>query len=527
MPSKFPSLATLLEASARSRNYPFAERAALWEERLAMHLKDLEAVMAAPEAGDMLALPARAKTEVVQPGRSAEVPARSADIAFASAAQVAAAVHAGTVSPVEVAEAILPRIEQHAHLNAFICVRPEQVRQDAKALAERIAKGEDPGPLAGVPVAVKDLMYVRGYPRTCGTRAMDPVVAEHDAEAVARLRNAGALIVGMANLHELAYGVSSANVHFGPVNNPAAPGHLPGGSSGGSGAAVAAGLAAIAVGTDTGGSIRIPAACCGVVGFKASYDAVSREGVWPLAWTLDHIGPLARSVADAALGFEIMAGLPAGCVADKRIDRPRFVRPAPFFFDHVDDAVRTRIEAVFAQLTGEGAQIEERWIEGIEYAPAVQFLTLSTEACQANWGLLTQRPEGLAPDVRLRMEVGQFIGGIDYVKAQRLRRWLRDNMLATLKGADAFILPTLPVSIPRQGTTTLQIAGRTLPVPAALTRLTGPFNFSGLPAVSIPCGRDVNGAPVGLQIVGRAGADATVLAAARWCEQILGEGRSQ
>jgi aspartyl-tRNA(Asn)/glutamyl-tRNA(Gln) amidotransferase subunit A len=527
MSSRYPSFAALLKASAQSRSYPFVERAALWEERLAMHLQDLEAVLRAPEAGDMLSLPARSELELVQPGRGAGDSGgqREADLAFASAAQIAREVRSKSIAPLEVADAVLVRIAQHRALNAFTCVRPEQVRADARALAERIARGEDPGPLAGVPVAVKDLMAVRGYPKTCGTRAIDATEAAHDADVVARLRGAGALIVGLANLHELAYGVTSANLHFGHVGNPAAPGHVPGGSSGGSGAAVAAGLAALAVGTDTGGSIRIPAACCGVVGFKPSYDAVSRAGVWALAWTLDHIGPLARSVADAALAFETMAGLPAGCIGDQRVERPRLVRPAPFFFDELDDPVRTRIGAVLAQLAGAGAAIEERWVEGIEYAPATQFVTLCTEACQANWALLTERPEGLAPDVRLRLEVGQFIAGVDYVKAQRLRRWLRDNLVEALQEADAFVLPTLPVSLPRQGTTLLHIGGRTLPVPAALTRLTSPFNFSGLPAASIPCGHDAHGLPVGLQIVGRPGADATVLAVARWCEAVLEQGR--
>jgi aspartyl-tRNA(Asn)/glutamyl-tRNA(Gln) amidotransferase subunit A len=364
-------------------------------------------------------------------------------------------------------------------------------------------------------------MYVKGYPFTCGTKAMDGREADHDAEVVTRLRAAGALVIGTTNLHELAYGVTSANVHFGHVGNPAAPGHLPGGSSGGSGAAVAAGLATIGVGTDTGGSIRIPAACCGVVGFKPTHDVVSREGVWPLAWTLDHIGPLARSVADATAAFEAMAGLQPGSIAGKRIERPHLVRPVPFFFDHLDAGVRSRMETVFDALSGAGASIEERTVEAIEYAPATQFLTICVEGCQANWDLLTRRPDGISPDVRLRLEIGQFIAAIDYVKAQRLRRALRDNMITALRGADAFVLPTLPVSIPKQGVTTMEIAGRVLPVPAALTRLTSPFNFSGLPAASIPCGRDAAGLPVGLQIVGRPGADSTVLAVARWCESVL------
>jgi aspartyl-tRNA(Asn)/glutamyl-tRNA(Gln) amidotransferase subunit A len=530
MPKNTDTLRRLLQASADARGYPFLERAALWEERLAMHFKDLESVLQAPQAGDMLTLPPKAKLEVVPPGRGeggsagtrpSPVPDTAEGVCFASATELAAQVRAGKLSPLEVADAFLNRIEQHGHLNAFITVRPELVRRDAQALAQRIARGDDPGPLAGVPVAVKDLMYVTGHPLTCGTKAMDGRPADRDAEVVAKLRAAGALIVGTTNLHELAYGVTSANAHFGHVVNPAAPGHFPGGSSGGSSAAVAAGLATIGVGTDTGGSIRVPAACCGTVGFKPTHDAVSREGVWALAWTLDHIGPLARSAGDAALAFEVMAGLPAGCITGKQLDRPRLVTPAPFFFEHLDDAVRSRVDAALRALDAAGATLEGRRIEGMEYAPATQFVTICSEACQANWELITRHADGISPDIRLRFEIGQFIGAIDYIKAQRLRRWLRENMIDALNDADAMVLPTLPVSIPKQGVATLEFAGRVLPVPTAFTRLTSPFNFSGMPAVSIPCGRDRHGLPVGLQLVGRPGADATVLAAARWCEAAL------
>jgi len=370
-------------------------------------------------------------------------------------------------------------------------------------------------------MVVKDLMPVNGYPMTCGTKAIDPVESTRDADVVAKLRAAGAIIIGVTNLHELAYGVTSANVHFGHVGNPAAPGHIPGGSSGGSGAAVTAGLATIGVGTDTGGSIRIPAACCGIVGFKASYEAVSREDVWPLAFSLDHIGPLARTVADAALGFEVMAGLPAGCISSKQIERPHLVKPPVFFFENIDDVVRNRVDAALRTLASAGAELSERAVEGIEYAPATQWITICTEACQANWALLMKRPDGISADVRLRLEVGQFIGGVDYIKAQRLRRWLRDNMLAALGEAHVLVTPSLPVRIPRAGTTTIDIAGRTLPIPTAVTRFSSPFNSAGLPAISIPIGKDTDGAPVGLQLIGRPGADATVLAVARWCERVL------
>ena len=515
------SLTELLRASARARRYPFLERAAYWEERLSMHRQDLEAVLDAPVGSDMLPLPAKAKLEIALP-RDGEPPGRSDDLCFAGAAEIAARVRTRELSPFEVARAFVERADAHRSLHAFITLRPEAVLREARQLEVRVQAGEDLGALAGVPVAVKDLMPVTGYPMTCGTRAIEAREQQHDAEVVARLRAAGALVMGTANLHELAYGVTSANGHFGSVGNPIAPGRIPGGSSGGSAAAVAAGLAAIGVGTDTGGSIRIPAACCGIVGFKGSYDAVSRQGVWPLAFTLDHIGPLARSVADAALGFEIMAGLPAGCTSAKQIDRPHLLRPASFFFDHVEAAVRDASEAAIARLSAAGAQVDERTIEGIDHAPAVQFMTLCTEACQANWELLITRPEGIGADVRLRLEVGQFIGGIDYVKAQRLRRWLRDNMLAALGDAHVMITPALSVSVPRAGLATIDIGGRVMPIPSALTRFSSPFNAAGLPAISIPAGKDPAGLPVNLQLVGRPGADATVLAVARWCERVLG-----
>ena len=403
-------------------------------------------------------------------------------------------------------------------------MRPETVIKEAQALESRIARGqEDAGPLAGVPVAVKDLMHVKGYPLTCGTRATEGKESARDAEVIGKLRQAGALVIGTTNLHELAYGVTSANEHFGAVQNPTSPGHVPGGSSGGSGAAVAAGLAAIGVGTDTGGSIRIPAACCAVAGFKPSHDAVSRNGCWPLADTLDHIGPLTRNIADAALAFEAMAGLPPGCISGKTIERPRLVRPTPYFYDQLDPAVRSHMEAVLERLSAAGASLAERRVEGIEYAPAVQFMTLCAEACQSNWELLSKRGNRISSDVRVRLEIGQFIGAIDYIKAQRLRRWLRENLIGALKDADVMVLPTLPISIPRLGVRTIDIAGRSMPLPAAMTRLTGPFNSAGMPAASIPCGEGDAGLPVSLQLVGRPGADATVLAVARWAETVLAD----
>jgi Asp-tRNA(Asn)/Glu-tRNA(Gln) amidotransferase A subunit family amidase len=521
MPNNTPPLSDLLRASAKARKYPFLERAAFWEERLALHTADLDKLNRAPTGGDMLTLPPKAKLEVQAPRTPVSVDQRTDELTSASACEIAHRVASKDISALEVAEAALSRAEAHQHLNAFITLRPERVLEEARALDARIAKGEALGTLAGVPVAVKDLMSVRGHPFTCGTRAMDGKTAARDATAVARLREAGALIMGTANLHELAYGVTSANAHFGHVQNPTAPGHIPGGSSGGSGAAVAGGLAAIGVGTDTGGSIRIPAACCGITGFKPTHEAVSREGCWPLADTLDHIGPLARNVEDAVLAFEVMAGLPVGCISGKTIERPHLIKPEVFFYEHLDPDIRDRTEAALERLAGGGGSLSKRNIEDIEYAPAAQFITICAEGCQANWELLVRRGEGISPDVRLRLEVGQFIGAIDYIKAQRLRRRIRDNMIAALKDADVLVVPTLPIPIPKSGSTTIEFAGRMIPLPGAVTRFTGPFNSAGVPACSIAIGKDRHGLPVSLQFVGRPGADATVLAVARWAQEVL------
>ena len=521
MPNKNPPLSELLRISAQARKYPFLERAAFWEERLAWHVADLETLGKAPTGSDMLTLPPKAKLEVQTPTSAPAVDARTDELTSASAREIAERVASKDVSVVEVAKAALDRAQAHQHLNAFITLRPERVLEDAKALDARLAKGEKIGALAGVTVAIKDLMHVRGYPFTCGTRAMDGKESQRDATVVSRLKEAGALILGTANLHELAYGVTSANLHFGAVQNPTAPGHVPGGSSGGSGAAVAAGLAAIGVGTDTGGSIRIPAACCGITGFKPTHEAVSREGCWPLADTLDHIGPMTRDVEDAMLAFEVMAGLPQGCISAKTIERPRLIKPAPFFYDHLDAGVRARVEDALKGLESAGASLAQRNVEHIEYALAAQFVTLCAEGCQSNWELLTKRGEGISPDVRVRLEVGQFVGAIDYVKAQRVRRRIRDNMIAALKDADVFVLPTLPIPVPKRGLTTIEFGGRTIPLPGAMTRLTGPFNSAGVPVCSIAFAKDEQGLPVSLQFVGRPGADATVLAVAKWAQAVL------
>lgn len=514
--------AELLRAISAFRRYAHPERLPEWEQRFAFGLPDIEQVFeAAVAVAPVLSAPGAKLTGSFAAGRYTP-PSAAGELVSASVVQIANDVRNRVLSPVKVAELFLGRIEAHRHLNAFITVNPELVTEEAHDLARRLKRGEDPGPLAGVPVGVKDLIPVRGYPLTAGTRAIEARVQERDAPVVARLRAAGALILGTTNLHELAFGINSANPHFGHVQNPRYPGYIPGGSSGGSAAAVAAELAAIGVGSCTGGSIRQPAACCGIVGFKPTYDAVPREGVFPLAWSLDHIGPITRSVEDAAIAFEVMAGLPEhSMLPQTAITAPRIMKPRKFFYEMLDDEVRAAMDGALARFRAAGAPVGEVDVPGIELAPGIQLITIASEGAQANWDLLAHHGDKLGEDVRLRLETGQFYLAIDYIKAQQLRNQVRQSMIASFADADVMIIPAMPVLPPKSGTMTLELGGNTVHVAPTLTRFTSPLNFCGFPALSMPCGKSSGGLPVNLQVVGRPGADATVLRVARWCEQVL------
>jgi Asp-tRNA(Asn)/Glu-tRNA(Gln) amidotransferase A subunit family amidase len=509
-----------IRAISAFRRFAHPERITDWEQRFRVGLADVEAVFEATVSTPPQVAVSTASVEHHPPGRY-EPPA-AGELASASAAQIAQQVRRRALSPVKVAELFLARIEAHRHLNAFITVNPALVMEEAHALDHRVQRGEDPGPLAGVPVAIKDLMSVRGYPLTAGTRAIEARIQDHDAPVVAKLRAAGALIIGTANLHELALGVSSANPHFGHVQNPRYPGHIPGGSSGGSAAAVAAELAAVAVGTCTGGSIRLPAACCGIVGFKPTYDAVSREGAYVAAWTLDHIGPIVRNVEDAALAFEVMAGLPEhSMLPSGKISAPRIMKARKYFYESIDAEVLAVVESALARLRAAGAVMGEVDIPGMELAPGIQLITMASEAAQANAELLAHHADKLGEDVRVRLETGQFYLAVDYLKAQQLRNQVRQSMIDSFGDADVMIIPAMPVLPPKSGTMTVELDGKSVHVTPALTRYTSPINFCGFPALSMPCGKSATGLPVNLQVVGRPGADATVLRVARWCEQLL------
>jgi len=445
---------------------------------------------------------------------------------FATIAEIAPAIAAGEVSPVALAEAALARIAGHDEaLNAFMTVTAEAALAEARAAEAEIAAGRWRGPLHGVPVAVKDLFATRGVRTTAGSLLFDDWVPDFDAAAVERLRGAVAVILGKTGLHELAYGSTSINPHYGAIRNPWDRSCHPGGSSGGSAVAVAAGMAFGALGSDTGCSIRQPAACCGIVGLKPTFGRISKFGAIPLAWSLDHVGPLTRSVADAAIMYQALAGFDPrdACAADEPVTDPtaglgdgiagrRIVLPRAFFFDQCEPEITAAVEAAAQVLATAGATIEEMALPHIAEAHLTGNLTIMTEAATYHDENRRTRPEKLSTEVRALLELGQGLSAVEYLQAQRLRRRITQELLRALAPFDAIITPTAPVpatpidnSPPHHGPLRF--------------RNTIPFNLTGLPAISVPCGFTGGGLPMGLQIVGKPFDEAMVLRIAHAYEQ--------
>jgi len=405
----------------------------------------------------------------------------------------------------EITEACLRQIDaEDKSLNAFIRVMADEARRQAAEADRELAGGRDRGPLHGIPIAVKDLIDVEGVSTTAASRVRDGHRADRDAAAVAQLRRAGAIVIGKTNLHEFAYGTTSEDSAFGPVRNPRDLSRSPGGSSGGSAVAVATGMAAAALGTDTGGSIRIPAAACGTVGLKPTYGEVSVEGVVPLSRTLDHVGPLTRTVSDAWLLYRALIGQaehpPSSVAAAGSL---RLAVPRAYFCELLDDEVGSKFERAINYLRQAGAYVGEVSIAHASATPAVYVHIHAAEAAEYHARTLDTAADRYTPNVRLRLEMGRYILAEDHVRAGNACEHLRREVDAALEGHDALILPTLPIASPPIGVESLTIAGSEQPVRALMLRCTQLFNLTGHPALSMPCGVTSQGLPCGLQLVGR------------------------
>ena len=431
-------------------------------------------------------------------------------------------------------ESALERIERlNPSINAFLTVLADRARREANRAEQAFRRASKSlGPLHGIPISLKDNFWTRGIRTTAGSKILEKFVPESDSEVAARLARAGATLIGKTNMHEFAYGITNDNPHFGPVRNPWNRKRITGGSSGGSAAAVALGIGFAATGTDTGGSIRIPSALCGVVGFKPTFGLVSVRGVVPLAASLDHAGPIARSVTDACILLEAMTDeYPKGATAPDyrklRKNRPRRFRlgwPKEYFFERVDGEVRGAIDAAAKCFKSLGARIEEVSLPHLMESDDAGTNIALAEATHyhESQGYFPARAAEYGDDVRRRLEQGRDVRATDYLRALEAKRRIEADFDNVFKRVDAIIAPTLPVAAPLLGEGEVTIGGEKETVRSALVRLNRPANITGHPALSIPCGFTRDGLPVGLQMIGPRWKEARLLGLALAYEEATG-----
>lgn len=438
-------------------------------------------------------------------------------------AGLAAALRDRSISPREVVDGYLARIEEaNPSINAFITVLAREARAEARDAEYEIGQGRYRGPLHGIPFGAKDVFLTRAVRTTCGARTLSGFVPSVDAALITRLRGAGAILMGKLNLHEFAFGVTSENPHYGDVRNPLATDRIAGGSSGGSAAAVASGMVPLALGTDTGGSIRIPSALCGVAGLKPTFGRLSRRGVYPLCHSLDHPGLIAATAADLAIALaaiddparrqrDVPARRPVPSAAATDLDGVVIGVPDTYFFDQLDAIVAEQVRQALETLRGLGAVITPVSLPNLRETAVAASVTLLSEAAMTLERWHRQSAAELGPDVRARLDLGAAISARQYLKAQHVRAMARRAFARVFEEIDVLVTPQLPITAPRLGATTVAAGDGVEAVPDALTRLTRIFNLAGIPAASVPCGRSADGLPVGLQVVGAVHQDFTAL----------------
>lgn len=421
-------------------------------------------------------------------------------------------IRSGDLSPVTLTEACLDRIASvDGRLHSFIHVSTAAL--DAARTAEReIAAGRWLGPLHGIPIGVKDNYYTVDMPTTAGSTAPGLRFPLRDSAAAARVRKAGAILIGKTRTHEFAWGNVTP-----PVCNPWDLGRVPSGSSGGSGAAVAAGLCVAGLGSDTGGSIRMPASACGTVGLKPTFGRVSRDGIVPHSWSLDHAGPLTRTVTDTAHVMQVLAGYDPADPACQDRAVPAYTRTLGrpvkgmtigvcrnHFFDGLQADVAQSVERAIDDLARAGAIVREFRIPLLEYGLGAIFaIELASSTAYHDQSLQAGRAAQFTPDVRTLVEMGRLVTGADYLKAEQYRQLLMQEFRIAFQSVDVVVGPTTPITAWKHGEWTVDVAGEPESVLAASWRFTYPYNLTGLPAISVPCGFDRDGLPIGLQIAGR------------------------
>ena len=457
----------------------------------------------------------------------------TSDLYYLSISEAADLLQSGEISPVDLINAHLERIEAtDDRLNSFITLLAEESLKAAQDAERSIGSGDYLGPLHGIPIGLKDLYYTKGVRTTIGSKILRDFVPDNDAAVTESFKKAGAIIIGKLQMHEFALGPTSINPHDGPAHNPWDVERVTGGSSGGSGSSVAAGQVMGALGSDTGGSVRIPAALCGIVGLKPTFGRVSRYGVYPLSWSLDTVGPMTRTVRDTALVLNTIAGY------DYRdpwsVDTPvedythgiengveglRIGIPNEYFFDLIDTEVSRAFDQASRVLEELGAHVERVSIPILERSLAISGSIMMPEAAAVHIDHLRNRADDIGNDVRDRLETGALTPATDYIVAQQARRLFNRELAEVMTDFDLLLTPTVALGAPCIDQPSVTIEGSTLPAVAVLARLTRPFNISGIPTVTVPSGFTEDGMPIGLQIAGRAFDEATVLRAAYAYEQ--------
>jgi len=447
------------------------------------------------------------------------------DLTFLSIAQAGRLLRSREISPVDLVKAALFRIERsNPELNAFITVLADRALSEAR-VAEKVLRRRESArlsPLVGIPVSLKDNYWTRGIRTTAGSKILSHFVPNHDSDVARQLRRAGTILIGKTNMHEFAYGITNENVHFGAARNPWCHNRMTGGSSGGSASAVATGMCFGSMGTDTGGSIRIPAALCGIVGLKPTYGLVSVEGIVPLALTLDHAGPLARTVADVeVLSDAVRGGYPRGIVPALRPLRGRSKGlilgwPKQYYFDRVDPEVQQCIDAAIKVFRSLGARTEEVSLPHLADSadPSTNIAVAEATQYHESQGYFPARAQDYSDDVRRRLEQGRNVRAVDYLAAFEVKRKVAKDFDVAFESVHAIVAPASPIPAPRLGETEIFISGEKEAIRSAVVRVNRPANLSGHPALSVPCGFTPEGLPVGMQIIGPKWSEARLLSIA-------------
>ena len=455
------------------------------------------------------------------------------EICYMGAGNLSKLVQSKEISPVEIIEAHLTRIDAtEPVLNSFITLLADQARKSARQAEKDIQAGRYKGPLHGIPVALKDLYNTGGVRTTSGSRIFDTFIPTEDCTVAAKFHQAGAILLGKLNMHQFAYGPTGENPDYGHMHNPWNPDMVTGGSSGGSGSAAAAGQCTITTGSDTGGSIRIPAALCGIVGLKPTYGLVSRYGLSALSWSLDHPGPMTRTVEDTAITMNVIAGHDPKDVASAKVDIPDYTSALTgdvkglrigivkeYFEAPLDPQVRKAVMDAISLLESMGAEIKEVSYPMFNQSQAISSTVLMAEATAYHRDLLEKDGHQLYEPVRQRLEAGLFISAAEYLRAQQARSIFDQQGRRLLDEVDLLAGPTEPVTAPEILASKVMAGEQEVGVVGALTQYTRPYNINGFPAISVPCGFSDDGMPIGLQLAGRPFDEMTVLRAAHAYEQ--------